>query len=371
MRARMTVLFRRNADARLNPVKGFYTTLAMFLPLVVLTILGQRAFGVLVMTGALLTSFGEAGTSSHTQARLLGMIAVGGALMTALGRLIGGLWWGEIMEIFLVVFTSGLLSVYGRVAAVVGLLLMVSFVISLANHGNPATALPAAGGFLLGGAVLVLFSLLFAWLPSHRSDPRNEARPNRPQPGLTMLTAQLTLTSPLLRLSLLRAVGAAVAAGSGWIWGEPPLYWAALTVIICTQQDRRASLVMVLQNIIATTLGAFLAALLIASVQNTLVVGIIVVAITFLAFTIKDLNYLLYLFFFTILILLLISIATSGQSLAVWRVVTILFGAGIVLVITFPQDVQRDTPKKLESLEDTPVKGESKRDAKMLFDEKW
>jgi hypothetical protein len=62
---------------------------------------------------------------------------------------------------------------------------------------------------------------------------------------------------------------------------------------------------------------------------------LIVVAITFLAFTVKELNYLLYLFFFTILILLLISIATSGQSLAVWRVVTILFGAGIVLVITF------------------------------------
>jgi hypothetical protein len=62
---------------------------------------------------------------------------------------------------------------------------------------------------------------------------------------------------------------------------------------------------------------------------------VIVVAVTFLAFTVKDLNYLLYLFFFTILTLLLISIGTSGQSLAVWRVVAILFGAGIVLVITF------------------------------------
>ncbi|GHO56176.1 FUSC family protein [Ktedonobacter robiniae] len=332
---RMAVLFRSNPGAKPNSVKGFYIALAMFLPLLVLTLLGQRAFGVLVMTGALLTSFGDVGTSSRTQAWLLGMTAVGGALMTALGRLIGGPWWGEIVEIFLVVFISGLLSVYGRVAAVMGFLLTIPFVISLANRGGPATALPAAGGFLLGGAILMLFALLFAWLPAHRSTLRNEARPNRPQPRFTTLTAQFTLTSPLLRFSLLRAVGAAVAAGSGWIWGGPPFYWAAITVIICTRQDQEASLMMALQNVVATFLGALLAAVVITGMQNTLVLGLIVVAITCLAFSVKELNYLLYLFFFTILILLLISIATSGQSLAVWRVVTILVGAGIVLVITF------------------------------------
>ncbi|GHO63580.1 hypothetical protein KSC_024720 [Ktedonobacter sp. SOSP1-52] len=332
---RIAVLFRSNYGAKLNPVKGFSTALAMFLPLLVLTILGQRTFGVLVMTGALLTSFGNVGTSSRTQAWSLGMTAVGGALMIALGRLIGGPWWVEIVEIFLVVFLTGLLSVYGRAAAVMGLLLTITFVISLANRSGPATALPAAGGFLLGGVILMLFALLFAWLQSYRSRLRNDARPNRPQPRRTTLTAQLTLTSPLLRLSLLRAMGAAVAAGSGWILGGPPFYWAALTVIICTQQDQKVSLRMALQNVVATFLGALLAAVLIGSVQNALVVGLIVVAITFLAFTVKEQNYFLYLFFFTILILLLISIKTSGQSLAVWRVVTILVGAGIVLMITF------------------------------------
>jgi uncharacterized membrane protein YccC len=331
---RMAVLFRSNSGAKPNPVKGFYTALAMFLPLLVLTMLGQHAFGVLVMTGALLTSFGDVGTLSRKQAWSLGITAVGGALMTALGRLIGGLWWVEVVEIFLVVFIGGLLSVYGRVLAVMGLLLTIPFVISLANRG-PATALPAGGGFLLGGAILMLFALLFAWFPSPRSTPSNEVRPNRSQPPLTTLPALLTLTSPLLRFSLLRAVGAAVAAGSGWILGGPPFYWAVLTVIICTQQDQKASLRRALQNVVATYLGALLAGVLIAGVQNALVLELIVVTITFLAFTIKDLNHFLYFFFFTILILLLISIRLPDQSLAVWRVVTTLFGAGIVLVITF------------------------------------
>src|SRR5947209_6391173 len=180
----MAVLFRSNSGAKPNPVKGFSTALAMFLPLLVLTMLGQRAFGVLVMTGALLTSFGDIGTSYRTQAWSLGM--------TALGRLIAGPWWVEIGEIFLVVFISGLLSVYGRVAATMGLLLTIPFVSSLANRSGPATALPAAGGFLLGGAILMLFALLFAWLPSHQSTPRNDVQPNRSQPTLTPLTAQLT-----------------------------------------------------------------------------------------------------------------------------------------------------------------------------------
>src|SRR5260370_33289040 len=132
----------------------------MVLPLLFLTMLGQGAFGVLVMTAALLTSFGDIGTSYRTQTWSLGMTAVGGALMTALGRLIGGPWWVEIVEIFLVVFISGLLSLYGRVAATMGLLFTIPFVASLANRSGPATAEPTAGGFLLRGAVLIRCAFL-------------------------------------------------------------------------------------------------------------------------------------------------------------------------------------------------------------------
>src|SRR3989442_3415850 len=106
------------------------------------------------MNGALLAAFGGAGTSARTRAWSLFMTAIGGTLMTALGRLIAGPWWVEIVEIFLVVFISGLLSVYGRVAATMGLLLTITFVVSLATPGGPATALPAAGGHLPLGGVL-------------------------------------------------------------------------------------------------------------------------------------------------------------------------------------------------------------------------
>src|SRR5258708_11129476 len=138
----MAVLFRSNSGAKPNPVKGCSTALAMVLPLLVLTMLGQRAFGVLVMTGALLTSFGDIDTSYRIQAWSLGMTAVGGALMTALARLIGGPWWVEIVELFLVVFISGLLSVYAWVAATMGFLLTIPFWSSRANPSGPPAARP-------------------------------------------------------------------------------------------------------------------------------------------------------------------------------------------------------------------------------------
>src|SRR5260370_18423041 len=169
----------------------------MFLPLLVLTMLGQSAFGGLVMIGAWLTSFGDVGTSSRTRAWSLFMPAIGGTLVTALGRFIAGPWWVEIVEIFLVVFISGLLSVYGRVAATMGLLLTITFVVSLATPGGPATALPAAGGFLLWGAVLMPFALLFAWVQAQPSTPRNKERPNSSRPTPHPRTPPHPLTLPL------------------------------------------------------------------------------------------------------------------------------------------------------------------------------
>ncbi len=328
------VLFRRTPGARPNPVRGCYTALAMFLPLIALAMLGHVAFGGQVMFGALLTAFGDVGTSSRMRTKILLEVAVGGALMTALGRLIGGPWWLEGVEIFLAVFLSGLFAAYGRALAAVGTLLTVILVLSLSTHSGPATALSSAAGFLFGGLILLLFALLFARVQAGHRAPENEAHVNRSRPTLTTLTAQLTWASPLCRFSLLRAVGAAVAAMIGWRLSGPYPYWAALTVITCARAEEKTSLVIALQNVIATLLGAVLADLLIASVQSSLVIGLIVVAVTFLAFTVKESNYMLHLFFLTNLILLVISIGTAGHAFVVWRVLAILIGAGIVLVIT-------------------------------------
>ncbi|GHO99965.1 hypothetical protein KSF_100130 [Reticulibacter mediterranei] len=330
---RSAVLFQSTPGARLNPVKGCYTALALFLPLVVLGLLGHVAFGGQVMFGALLTAFGNVGPFSRMQAKSLLMIAVGGAFMTALGRLIGGLWWVEGIEIFLVVLLSGLLAAFGQAIAGVGSLLTIIFVLSLSTRAGPATAWSSAVGFLLGGASLLVFALVFARLQAGHRIPENEAH-SRIRPALNTLTTRLTWTSPLFRFSVLRALGAAVASGIGWVLSGPYPYWAALTVIICARPQKRASMVLILQNIVATLLGAVLADLTIALVQSDLVRGLLAIPVTFLAFTVKELNYVLHLFFLTNLILLVASIGHADHAFIAWRVLAILIGSGIVLVIT-------------------------------------
>jgi uncharacterized membrane protein YccC len=336
---RMAAFFRIKPGTKLMPGRGAYTAIAMFLPLLILAALGQRELGAMAMLGALLVAFANFNIPYRQRAWLLGIATVGGALLTALGRLISGPWWLVTLEIFLVVFISGLLSMYGLGAAVVGLLLTIPFVISLAAPGGPATALPAAGGYLLGGAILMLFALGTALLKQHQHISEVKEHPTG-TPGATRATlvSHLTFTTPLSRYTLLRAAGAASAAAIGWGLGASYPFWATLTVIICTREDRETSLFITAQYIIATAVGAILANWLIIYTSDPLVIGLNIVAVTFITFTIKDLNYAIQVFFMTNLVLLLSSLSTSGRSFAEWRVESILIGAVIVLVIILVSD---------------------------------
>lgn len=336
---KMIAIFRIKPGTRLTPDRGAYTATAVFLPLLILVALNQREFAVMVMLGALLVAFANVNVPYKMRALLLGVATIGGALLTIPGRLIRGPWWLGIVEVFLVTLISGLFSVYGQSAAALGLYLTIPFVVSLGSSGGPATALPAAAGYLLGGVILMLFALAPALLRRQNVLLEEQAQQTRmSKPTLAPLIAQLTFASPISRYALLRAVGAASAAAIGWGLAAPYPYWAALTVIICAREDRKVSLLVTAQYAVASIIGALLADLLIIYIPVTLVIGLIVIAVTFITFTIKDLNYAIQVFCLTNLTLLLISLSTSGQSFARWRVEASLIGAAIVLIVTFVSD---------------------------------
>jgi uncharacterized membrane protein YccC len=75
-------------------------------------------------------------------------------------------------------------------------------------------------------------------------------------------------------------------------------------------------------------------------------VALILIVIVFIAFTVKDLNYALFTFFMTNLLLLLVSLSPPGVSRIWLRVFSVLRGAGIALVVTFLDDwlAQRQRP---------------------------
>jgi hypothetical protein len=328
---KMAILFDRKPGASLTPIKGVYTALAIFLPFIILSAAGYGALGGAAMIGALLTAFADINIPNvRTRALILGLATVGGAVMMMLGRLGDGPWWFEELEVFLVVLAGGLLAAYSANIAALGLLLTITFVISLSSGRDASTALSAGGGYFLGGVILMLFALGWAFLSLKRHPHSNETLPARnshpPAP-------QLALTWPLSLYSLLRAIGTAGAIAISVFLGGAYPYWAALPVIICSNQNRETSHTMAFQYAVATCFGALLAGAFVILVQPLSLIVAMIVAVTFLAFTMKDLNYTFQIFFLTILTLLLLSLVGTGQSFATWRVIAILIGVGIVLVM--------------------------------------
>ena len=155
----------------------------------------------------------------------------------------------------------------------------------------------------------------------------------RERSSLATITSQMRLTSPLFRFNVLKALGAALAASLGWGLGLLYPHWAAVTVIIAVRPSREASLTTLVQNVLATILGALVTALLITNVQSLLVLILIVVLNVIVGITFKEVNYAVYVFFITTILMLLLSLQTPGIPFIKLRVVETLVGAAIALIV--------------------------------------
>jgi uncharacterized membrane protein YccC len=330
----------------LSLTKGVRTAAGIFLPLFLCYRLHNLSFGIPVAMGVLIVSYCDPGPSIPyaRRAKIVSISTVLGALVFALGHAFGSLWWLAIPAIFLATFLAGFFSVLGRIPAAIALILCILFASGLGQGGSPGVALLSLAGFLLGGALL-LFLVLLTWPLQQFRTARSAPRENHvPQPeeappafgersSLAMITSQMTWTSPLFRFNALKALGAALAASLGW--GLDLLYphWAAVTEITAVRPSWEASLTTLVQNVLATMLGALVAALLIVNVQSLLILLLIVVLTAIVGITFKEVNYAVYVFFLTTILMLLLSLQTPGIPFIKLRVVETLVGAAIALIV--------------------------------------
>jgi uncharacterized membrane protein YccC len=347
MRNSMRNVFQIESGA-LNLTKGVRTAAGIFLPLYLCYRLHNLSFGITVALGVLIVSYCDPGPSLPyaRRAKIVSMSTVLGALVLALGRSVGSPWWLAVPAIFLATFLAGCFSVLGRIPAAVSLTLCILFVVGLGQAGGPGVALSSLAGFLLGGAIL-LFLVLLPWplqqFRTARSSLREDRVPQaveappalRERSSLATITSQMTWTSPLFRFNVFKALGAALAASLGWGLGLLYPHWAAVTVIIAVRPSREASITTLVQNVLATILGALVAAWLITNVQSLLVLLLIVVLNGIVGITFKEVNYAISVFFLTTILMLLLSLQTPGIPFIKLRVVETLVGAAIALGVIF------------------------------------
>lgn len=342
-------LFKITPGATLTPNRGLRTAMAFCVALLVLAVFGHTPFGGAVgfgfLLGVLFTSFSDVSASLRMQVGAMSAITLGGPLALAAGRSLAVPWWLVALAIFVVTLLAGLLSIYGPLVSLVGVLLTIVFVVALSVDGGLGTALPSMLGFLLGGAVILLLTLVFLLInrlwgrADHTAPPLSAQAP--PYPGqrgawsIVTFLSHLDIRSSLFRQGLLRALGAGGAAALAGMIGTPYPQWAPIAVIVCAQPEKEASMRAALQNITGTVLGVLLADLLIDTTHHPSVVALVLVIIVFVAFTVKDLNYALFTFFMTNLTLLLIQLSSPGVSPIRLRVISVLVGSGIALTVTF------------------------------------
>ena len=312
---------------------------AMLLPLLVLEVLGRNHVGsnaaVGTLLGVLFVAFCDLGPSLRIRAWAMAAGATLGALLMELGSAIGGSWWVVVPTLALATFLSGVLSVYGPVVAQVGVILTIVFAVALGRDGGPASAVPAALGFIFGGTffpLLVFVSFLPGMLPHPIGQASKAARvplpPTVPRPGSIR-------RSSLVRFAALRATGVALIAGLAWGAGIPYPQWAPVVVIGSVRPNQMAALRLTTQRVIGTILGAGLADLVLAWVHDPSVLAGLAVGGVFMAFTVKDVNHTFFIFFLTVLTLLLVNIPAPGPTHAALRVVTTLIGAAAALGVSW------------------------------------
>ena len=332
----MAKVFEGKGNA-LNLGRGVRVMVAVIVPLIVLVALNSIDFAISASIGALLVAYCDVAKPYPTQARVLFTGTFAGALLFALGRAISPYSWEiAVPSIFLATLLLGFCAAYGQVVALIALLMNVTFLVGLGRGGGPSVAPGALLGFAMGGLITTLLFLLPWLLQRSQHEHANstqlaqQASNGTSQSLFVPFLTQFKFHTPESIFSLMKALGAALAAGISWGFALPYPQWAPTTEIINTLPNPRMSFVVILQCVIGTVLGALFAAFLILTLAKTVVFLLIIAVTLLIGFTVKDVNAGLFLFFMTNYILILISFnAPDDISHVVLRILETLVGVGI------------------------------------------
>jgi uncharacterized membrane protein YccC len=159
--------------------------------------------------------------------------------------------------------------------------------------------------------------------------------PTRPSWRET-LSAQLSVQSLAFRYALRLAVAAAAGVLLYTLLGLPHGLWVTLTTVVILKPSFGTTLDTTLQRVAGTTLGAMLAALLIAGVPSFLWLELAIIPITIICFALKPISYVLFVMLLTPLVIVLIGLnGPSDWTVAAVRVGNTMLGGVLALLASY------------------------------------
>ena len=153
-------------------------------------------------------------------------------------------------------------------------------------------------------------------------------------PFLKLIQTNLTISSPGFRHSIRIGVTAAIAVLIAHLTHLPRGYWLPLTVVVIMAPDFGGSfLVRSLQRGVGTILGGLMAAFILLQVQDEMIIFVLLLLFTFLAISLLTINYALFVFFLTPLIVTMYGLSDIGDwHISYDRVLDTLLGIALTLL---------------------------------------
>ena len=332
-------LFEFKAD-KLNWGFALRVVVALFVSFIVMGALGLIQYWAGLSFGVIYVGISDVFT--HTapigfRMRRLGIITIAGAVLSVLGVVLGVNWELAVLGIFVISLLLGATLAWGKPDALAAYLLNIWFLVSLSFHGGPTKALPLALAWLIGGAFYMLLALVrFKRQPSPADAAQGTAPVQPPKSLFATYFALFRFTNPQFRFVLLKALALTVGAAIGFGFGLPYGYWIPIITLLVLQADYEQTRNKFIERMLGTILAAVLAAALLFGVQNQYLMALIILASAFFAVAMHGANMLSFIFLITLLILLLLDLATPGSLTDVWaRLLNTFIGALIAVVAVF------------------------------------
>ena len=198
----------------------------------------------------------------------IALVAVVGALLTALGFGVGGRAWGlVVLAAFVVTVLAGLTVKYGLHRFTAGLLLNIWFLIAVAlpaayrlDHVH-TNAWAQALAWLIGSALTIAYTTIM-WLARGRTAQL--------QPGADVLPGDITpvkLTNAVILYVLIRAIAVSIAVAIAFGLHLPNADWMPVATLVAMKPSLQQSALIAEQRLAGAILGAAVAALFLLTVD--------------------------------------------------------------------------------------------------------
>ena len=346
----IATVFKLNRKG-LNVRRGVGVLAVLLLPLIVLGVLNQEKYFLSVSFAALFVGLSDPGGEYGYRVPRMALVAVAGALLTALGFGVGGAAWGLVVLVaFAVTVLAGLTVKYGLHRFTAGLLLNIWFLIAVAlpaayrlDHVH-TNAWAQTLAWLIGSALTIAYTAIL-WLARGRTA--------QPQPGADVLpgdTTPVKLTQAVILYVLIRAIAVSIAVAIAFGLHLPNADWMPVATLVAMKPSLQQSTLIAEQRLAGAIIGAAVAALFLLTITNKTALEVVIVILGALAGSIRAVNYALYCAAVAGTVLIALDLPhPSNLSDEARRVIFTFIGVGIgVLVMLLANMLQKRTTKTMQ-----------------------